>query len=146
MIIARGTPTSNPIADMCLSGPGGGGAELVGGIEEVSVTVGASELPGLEDEELDTRVVLDVTSGVPELVELDGEEEEDVSVAVDNPKVAPAVDCPDLSVAENGYGSSAVVRLVVQQSTPPRPCPGAPAQHQLLPLGSQRLTSVNPSN
>jgi hypothetical protein len=45
-----------------------------------------------------------------------------------------------------GYGSSEVVKLVVRQSKPPRPCPRELAQHQPLPLGSQRWTFLNPSN
>lgn len=64
----------------------------------------------------------------------------------DSSEVVAVVGCPDLSIAENGYGWSEVVRLVSQQFAPPRRCPAAPAQHQLLPLGSQRLTSSKPSN
>lgn len=49
------------------------------------------------------------------------------------------------STVASGYGSRAVVKFVEQQSTapgPPRPCPAAPAQHQLLAFASHRLTSV----
>ena len=69
-------------------------------------------------------------------------EMEVVGVALDDTEEPTAVDSPILSIVEKGYGSSAVVRLVSQQLVPPRSCPDAPAQHQLLPLDSQRLTSV----
>lgn len=62
---------------------------------------------------------------------------------IDEPATA---DIPGLSIAEKGYGSSDVVLLVSQQLGPPRPWPAAPAQHQLLPFGLQRLTSPKPSN
>ena len=82
---------------------------------------------GLNEEELDVSVV---TSDVNV-----------INVVLDNAEVVAATDC-----VEKGYGSSEVVRLVSQQFVPPSPCPAAPAQHQLLPLDSQRLTSVKPSN
>ena len=88
-----------------------------------------------------------VDSAVGAAVLIEPEERELVEgVAVENTEVPAAVDCSDLSIAENGYGSREVVKLVSQQVGPPRPCPAAPAQHQLLPLGSQRLTSVKSSN
>ena len=130
MTTAIGTPTSIPIIELWFWVAGCGDAELVGAMAELCDGFGASELVGLEEEELE---------GLEE-------EELDVSVAVDDTELVAAFDCPDPSTAENGYGSSEVVELVVQQSEPPRPCPAAPAQHQLLPLGSQRLTSVKPSN
>ena len=60
------------------------------------------------------------------------------SVAVDNSEEIAVADFPDLPIAENGYGSSEVVKLVAQQF----PCNELP-QHQLLPLGSQRVTSLD---
>ena len=77
------------------------------------------------------------------------EEEPVLGVAEENSgacEAAVALDCPSRSSAEKGYGASEVVRLVSQHSVAPRPCPGGPAQHQLLPLVSQRLTSVKLSN
>lgn len=96
--------------------------ELVGAMVELCNVVCASELVGLKEEELD------------------------VSVAVDTAELVAAPDCSNISTVENGYGVSEVVRLVVQQFQPPGPCPGAPPQHQLLPLGSQRDTWVQPWN
>lgn len=49
---------------------------------------------------------------------------------------------PDRSNVVKGNGCSEVVKLPGQQSTGGNICPAAPAQHQLLPLSSQRLTSV----
>ena len=69
-----------------------------------------------------------------------------VEVILDDIDEPATADGPGLSIAENGYGSSDVVRLVSQQLGPPRPWPAAPAQHQLLPFGLQRLTSPKPSN
>lgn len=61
---------------------------------------------------------------VKELVRLE-ERELDVSFVVENNDVVVAAPvCASASIEENGYGSSEVVRLVVQQSGPPRPCPG----------------------
>ena len=77
-----------------------------------------------------------------ELVARDEEElltvEEDCFVALGR-----GSSCPSVLNMTNGYGSSEVVKLVVQQSSR---CSVGPAQHQLLPLGSQRLTLVLPSN
>ncbi len=69
-----------------------------------------------------------------------------VKVILDDNGELAMTDWPVYSMAEKGYGSREVVRLVSQQSGPPRPWPAAPAQHQLLPLDSQRLTSPKPSN
>ena len=69
-----------------------------------------------------------------------------VKVILDDTEELTVTDWPVYSMAEKGYGSREVVRLVSQQLGPPRPCPAAPAQHQLLLLDSQRLTSPKPSN
>lgn len=98
---------------------------------ELGKIVGAGELVELEDKEEEEKE--------------EEEEEVDLSDAVDNNEVLAVPDFPDPSIVESGYGSSEVVELVAQQSTPPRPCPAVPAQHQLLPFCSQRLTSVKPS-
>ena len=147
---------------------GGGWAKLVDTAVEVCNTVGASELVRPMIEVLGVTAVVESAFGaavlVRPMIEILGvtavvdsavgvavlirpEERELVeSCAVENTKVPAAVDCSDLSIAENGYGSSEVVKVVSQQFGPPRPCPAAPAQHQLLPLGSQRLTSSKLSN
>ena len=57
------------------------------------------------------------------------------SVAVESSKVPAVAEHPDLSIVENGYGSSEVVKFVAQQFSRPS---GGPPQHQLLPLGAQR--------
>ena len=69
-----------------------------------------------------------------------------VEVILGDIEESATADWPESSMAEKGYGSSEVVPLVSQQSGPLRPWPAAPAQHQLLPLDSQRFTSVKPSN
>jgi hypothetical protein len=75
------------------------------------------------------------------------EKELDLKFAPDSDDIDAGVSvCANASIEEKGYGSSEMIRLVVQQSGPPRPCPGAPAQHQLLSLVAQRLTSVKPKN
>lgn len=110
--------------------------DVLEGVAEVCVDVATevwlidrTEVPRLEeDEEADVSVV--------------PEEMEFVGVALNNTEEPTAVDSPILSIVEKGYGSSAVVRLVSQQGVPPRSCPDVPPQHQLLPLDSQRLTSV----
>lgn len=84
-----------------------------------------------EDEETDVNVGLKV---------------EAVKVRLDDVEEPATADWLGLLNAEKGYGSSEVVPLVSQQLGPPRPWPAAPAQHQLLPLDSQRLTSVKPLN
>lgn len=103
------------------------------GVADVLVDVAAgfwlvdcTEVPRLDKDE-----VVDV-SVVPEEME----------VVLDDNEALAAVDTSELLSVENGYGSSEVVSLVSQQLVPPRPCPAAPAQHQLLPFASQRLTSV----
>lgn len=121
MTTAKGTPTSTPVIESWCWIAGCGDAELVGAMAEFCDDFGASELVRLEEEERDMSVAV-----------------------VDNTDVV--TDCLGVLIVEIGYGSSEVVRLVVQQFEPPNPCPAAPAQHQLLPLGSQRLTSVKPSN
>ena len=141
MTTAIGTPTSIPVLESWFWLAGCGEAELVGAMVELCDVVDVSELVGLEEDMVDLCDAVDAL----ELMGLE-EEELDVSVAVDNTEVVATADCPSLLAVENGYGSSEVVRLVVQQFGPPRPCPAAPAQHQLLPLGSQRLTSVKPAN
>ena len=142
MITAIGTPTSIPIVEVRFWLADCGDAELVGVMAELYDAVGLSELVGLEEEEpVGLEKVKPVELEGEEPVKLE-EEELDVSVTVDNFELVAAPDCPGISTVENGYGISEVVRLVVQQSGPPRPCPAAPAQHQLLPLGSQRDTSV----
>ena len=90
--------------------------------------------------------------GCVEVPRLEEDKDANVSVALEELEVAKAVlddtvelaaaDSPEMSIVEKGYGSSEVVRFVSQQLVPPRSCPDAPAQHQLLPLASQRLTSV----
>ena len=122
MTTAKGTPTSIPVVELWLWFAGCDDAELVGAMAKFCDAVDVSELVGLEGEE------------------------PDMSVVVDNTVVVIVPDCLEVLIVEIGYGSSEVVRLVVQQSGPPNPCPAAPAQHQLLPLGSQWLTSVKPSN
>lgn len=109
---------------------------------------------------IELRVCVDVTAGLwlvdcMEVMRLAEDEETNVNVGlkvevvkvrlddVDEPGTA---DWPGLLNAEKGYGSSEVVPSVSQQLGPPRPWPAAPAQHQLLPLDSQRLTSVKPLN
>ena len=147
MMTAIGTPTAIPVVDVWFWLAGCGDAELVGAMAELCDAVGASELVGLEEVEREEVELEEEELEEEELEEEKLEEEKlDVSVAVENNEVVAAPDPPGLSVAENGYGASEVVKLVVQQFGPPRPCPAAPAQHQLLLLGSQRLTSVNPSN
>ena len=135
---------------------------------EVCNTIGASEPVRLMIEVLGVTAVVDsaVSAAVPAkpfilvvsmstavatavrvAVTIRPEERELVEgVKLANIEVPAAVDCSDLSIAENGYGSSEVVKVVSQQFGPPRPCPAAPAQHQLLLLGSQLLTSSKPSN
>ena len=49
---------------------------------------------------------------------------------------------PNESIVAKGNGCSEAVKLVRQQSEPKDVCPAAPAQHHLLPLSSQRFTSV----
>lgn len=94
--------------------------------------------------EVDELVVLEVDELVVfEVDELEVFERVDLLML--DEEVASS-DCAGLSMTENGNGFREVTKSVVQQSGPPRPCPAAPAQHQLLPVGSQRLTSVKPSN
>ena len=166
-MMTRSTPTAIPIVASLFCLAGGGWAELVGLVVDVCDTVGASKLVRLMREALSVTAVVDSAAGAAVLARLmivaaviavvdsavgaavliEPEERELVEgVAVENTEVPAAVDCSDLSIAENGYGSREVVKLVSQQVGPPRPCPAAPAQHQLLPLGSQRLTSVKSSN
>lgn len=52
------------------------------------------------------------------------------------------VGSPDESIVAKGNGCSEAHKLLRQQSAPPGVCPAAPAQHQRLPLSSQRDTSV----
>ena len=81
-----------------------------------------------------------------------------VGATADDPGVLATFDCPVPKVevdgstatvfammAENGYGSNVVVRLVVQQLWGTGPV-APPPQHQLLPSGSQRSTSRYPWN
>ena len=166
---ARSTPTAILIRVVSLfCAAGGGWAKLVGTVVEVCNTVGAREPVRRIIEVLGVIIVVDsavgrsvlarprievlgvtavVDSAVGAAVLIRPEERESFeSVAVGNTEALAAADCPDLSIAENGYGSSEVVKVVSQQFTPPRPCPAAPAQHQLLPLESQRLTSSKLSN
>lgn len=117
MTTARGTPISISVVEWWFWLAGGGDAELAGSMAELCDAVGALAPVRLEEEGLD------------------------VSVAVDNTELVSAHDCPGRSTVENGYGASGV-KLVMQQSGPARPCPAAPAQHQPLPLGSQRFTLV----
>ena len=112
-----------------------------------------AELAGSTEEACEVNSTLELERLAEEaLVRLDGEtlvrlEEGELEVrVVDVTKVVTAPDCPCLSIVKNGYGSSEVVRLVVQQLGPSASCPAAPAQYQLLPFGSQRLTSVKSSN
>ena len=135
-MMARSTPTAIFIVASLFCLASGGWAELVGLVVDVCDTVGASKLVRLMREALSVTAVVDSAVGAAVLIE--PEERELVEgVAVENTEVPAAVDCSDLSIAENGYGSREVVKLVSQQVGPPRPCPAAPAQHQLLPLGSQ---------
>ena len=120
---AIGTPIFIPVVELCFGIGGCDDAELVGAKTELCDVVDARELVGLKEE---MEVV--------------------VSVTVDSNEVTTVPDFLGLTIAEAGYGSSEVVKWVAQQSGPPKPCPGAPAQHQLLLFGSQRLTSVNPWN
>lgn len=123
----------------------------MGTVVEVSNTVGASEPVRLMIEELGVTTVVDsavsaavlskalivvvsetavVDTAVSVAVLIGSEERELVEgVAVENTEVLAAADCSDLSIAENGYGSSEVVKVVSQQFGLPRPCPAAPAQH-----------------
>lgn len=52
------------------------------------------------------------------------------------------VGSPNESNVAKGNGCSEAVELLRQQSEPKGVCPAAPAQHHLLPLSSQRFTSV----
>ena len=170
---ARSSPTAilRVVSLFCLAS--GGWAKLVDTVIDVCDTVGAREPVRPMTEVTDVTAVVDSAVGsavlvrpeesesvegvVVENTEVDSavgsavlvrpEERESVEgVVVENTEVLATADSLDQSIAENGYGSSEVVNLVSQQFSPPRPCPAAPAQHQLLPLGSQRLTSVKSSN
>ena len=165
--MARNTPIAILIVVSLFCLVGGGWAKLVGTMVEVCNTVGASEPVRLMIGVLGVTAVVDsavsaavlakpfilvvsmstaVATAVRVAVTIRPEEELVEGVKVANIEVPETVDCSDLSIAENGYGSSEVVKVVSQQFGPPRPCPAAPAQHQLLLLGSQRLTSSKPSN
>lgn len=119
MMTATGTPIFTPLVESSFWPAGCFDVELEGDATEVCEVVGAGELVRLNEEEVD------------------------VSAVVDNNEATIVSDFCVLSIVESGYGLSEVIRLVSQQSSPPRPCPAAPAQHQLLPFWSQRLTSVN---
>ncbi len=166
-MMARSTPTSILIVASLFCRAGGGWAKLVGTVVEVCNTVGAREAvrPMTEvfgvsavvdsavcasepvrsvTEVFGVTAVVDSAVGAALLVRLEVRELV-VSVAVEK-EALTAADCSELSIAEKGYGSIEVVKVVSQQFTSPRPCPPAPAQHQLLSLDPQRLTSVKPSN
>ena len=95
---------------------------------------------------VDCKEILRLKEGEGTDVDVVSKEVEVVEVILDDIDEPATADRPGLSIAEKGYGSSEVVRLVSQQLGPPRPWPAAPAQHQLLPFGLQRLTSPKPSN
>ena len=125
--IARGTPILTPVCGLAFWLAGWVDVELVGGIvdeEELCGGVGVEELVG----EMTVRL-LDVL--------LD---------SLDETVLRVVFEVRDPSIVESGYGSRAVVKWVVQQSTPPRPCPHAPAQHQIFASASHRFTSVKPWN
>lgn len=138
--MARGTPTAIPTI-VSLFGVAVGGrrwaklAKLVGTVLEVCNSFDVKEPVRPITEVLEVAAMVDSAVGVAVLVELEKRGLVD-SVGIDNDNVVTVADCPALSIAANGYGSSEVVR----------PCPAAPAQHSLLPLGSQRLTSSKLSN
>ena len=134
-MIARSTPTAISIVASLFCLAGGGWAELVGTVVVVCDTVGASELVRLMREALGVNAVVDSAVGAEVLAGLmivvavtavvdhavgtavlivpeEGELVE--GVAVENTEVPAAVDCPNLSIAENGYGSREVVKLVSQ--------------------------------
>ena len=146
--MAIGTPTSTPVFELPLWSVGCGEGELVDVLDGVAAIC----------VEVATKVWLVDCTEVLTLKEdegvgsagVDGElETEAVKVVLSDTEETPkptVVGGPELSIVEKGYGSSEVVRLVSQQLGPPRPCPAAPAQHQLFPFDSQRLTSPKPSN
>ena len=139
------TPTSILIVVSLLCLAGGGWAELVSTVVEVCNVVDAREPVRPMKEVSGVTTVADRAVGAAVVVRLE-ERALVVNVAVEDTEVLAAADCSELSIVENGYGSSEVVKVVSQQFTSPRPCPAAPAQHQLLSLDSQRLTSVKPLN
>lgn len=151
---AIGATTLIPVIELRSWIAGCGDAELVGAKTELCDVVDNEELVGLEEELV--RIEEELVRIEEVLPRLEGGglvvPKEDGLVAVIDTEVVSASDCPDcpdcvdLSIAENGYGSSEVVRLVSQQSGPPGLCPAAPPQHQLLSWGPQRLTSVKPPN
>ena len=141
--MAKGMPTSNPSFELWLWFVG----IMVGLCDATSVPelaeLGEGEFEKEElDETLDNVVLVDVPDSSEILIVVAGNlVVSDVLTTVAGNVVVP--ESCDLSIAANGYGSSEVVRFVVQQLGLPFPsCPVTPAQHQLLPLESQRLTSV----
>lgn len=134
--MARGTPTAIPRIVLFLGFAVGGWAKLVGTVLELCNVVGAREPVRLMIEVLGVAAVVDngVSAAVLVRLEKRGLVE---SVAVESSEVPAVAERPDLSIVENGYGSSEVVEFVAQQFSPPSS--GGPTQHQLLPLGAQRL-------
>ena len=128
MVAARGTPSSSPSVELgvWLAGCDDAVVKVVGGmpVMELCDVVGVEELLGAE---------IDM---------LEEEEKPGVSVVLGNitgvATLSSELDCPSRLTVTNGYGSSAVVRFVEQHFDSPS-C--FPAQHQLLPLASHRLTS-----
>lgn len=126
-MIATGTAISILVLELWICFVGCADVELVGAVTEVCdaeveicevdgwevlecAVLEVCDVDGWEVVELEEEVLCDVDDC--EVVELD-EEVLTVGTALE---VAAAPDAPPLSIAENGYGSSAVVRLVVQQS------------------------------
>lgn len=133
--IATGTPTLTPIIE---SPPALGAA-----VAELEAVIELNDVPPAL-----AVTVRTLTVGVAEVALLDrvaddrGDDRvaEEARRVVDLP-VTLLVALAALAINVKGYGLNVEVRSVSQQ-----PLPRPPAQHQLLPSGSQRLTSVRPLN
>ena len=121
----RGTPTEISIIIPLFGLAVGDWAKLVGTLVEGCNCIDAKE-PLTPMTEVLVAAVVDSTLGAAVLVRLENRGLVD-SVGVDNINV--------ISIAENGYGSSEVVRLVSQQFAPPRTCPACASTTPAIAIG-----------